>query len=82
VPEELEILEEISSVETIASGPSLRIRHLLEKVYGRGNWRKCKGYARVRLPDGFVGLAELHWYEAHGLGRFDFKVKRMLRRES
>ena len=80
--EELEILEEISSVETIASGPSLRIRLFLEKAYGRGNWRKCKGYARVRLPDGFVGLAELHWYEAHGLGRFDFKVKRMLGRTS
>lgn len=68
----------ISSVETIASGPSVKVRRLLERAYGRGNWRKCKGVARVRLSDGVVGLAEVHWYEAHGLGRVDIKVKRML----
>ena len=47
-----------------------------------GNWRKCKGYARVRFPDGFVCWAELHWYEAHGHGRVDLKVKRMPSRQS
>jgi hypothetical protein len=78
VGDEVEILGAISSIETITSGPSVRVRRLLEKAYGRGNWRKCKGLVRVRLGDGFVGLAEVHWYEAHGLGRVDVKVKRML----
>ena len=80
--EEVEILGGIESIETIASGPSLRIRRFLDKTYGRGNWRKCKGCARVCLADGFVGWAELHWYEAHGRGRVDIKVKRMLSRKS
>jgi hypothetical protein len=78
VGDEVEILGAISSIETIASGPSVRVRRLLERAYGRGNWRKCKGLARVRLGDGFVGLAEVHRYEAHGLGRVDVKVKRMM----
>jgi hypothetical protein len=79
VAEKFDILGEISGIETIAAGPSVRIRRLLDRSYGRGNWRKLKGYAQVRLVDGFVGWAELHWYEAHGRGRVDFKIKRMLR---
>jgi len=79
VADEIEILGEITSVETIALGSSVRIRRLLSRVYGPGSWRKCKGIATVRLADGFVGRAEVHWYEAHGRGRFDIKVKRMLR---
>ena len=79
--DKFEILGEISAIETIAAGPSLRVRRLLERSYGRGNWRKRKGYAPVRLVDGFVGWAELHWYEAHGRGQVDMKIKRMLRRE-
>jgi hypothetical protein len=82
VAEQVQILGDIESIETIASGPSLRIRRFLEKTHGRGNWRKCKGVARVRLPDDFVCWAELHWYEAHGRGRVDFKVKRILSRQS
>ena len=77
--DEIEILGEITSVETIALGSSVRIRRLLSRVYGPGNWRKCKGIATVRLADGFVGQAEVHRYEAHGRGRFDIMVKRISR---
>lgn len=76
--DELELLSEISSVETIATGSAVKVRRLLSKAYGTGNWRKCRGIARVRLADGFVGQAEVHWYEAHGRGRVDVKIKRML----
>jgi hypothetical protein len=76
--DEIEVLGEISSVETIASGSSVRVRRLLSRTYGAGNWRKCKGIASVRLADGFVVRAEVHWYEAHGRGRYDVKVKRIL----
>ena len=76
--DEVELLSEITSVETIASGSAVRVRKLLDRAYGAGSWRKCKGVATVRLADGFVGRAEVHWYEAHGRGRFDVKIKRML----
>jgi len=78
VEETVEHLSEIQSVETIASGTSVRVKRLLTKSYGAGRWRKRKGVAIVRLPDGFVGRAEVHWYEAHGRGRVDMKIKRML----
>jgi len=74
----VEILGEISRVETIAVGRAIRELHRLQKVYGPGRWRKRKGIAMVRLPDGTVCRAELHWYEAHGIGRKDFKLKRIL----
>lgn len=77
--DEIEIVGEISTVETIASGSSVQRRRLLAKVYGAGNWRKLKGIATVRLPDGFIVRAEVHWFEAHGRGRYDIKVKRLLR---
>ncbi|MFP4031405.1 MAG: hypothetical protein ACLFTV_07570 [Desulfococcaceae bacterium] len=70
-----EILSEIKNIEVIAKGSSVKIRRRLEKRYGRGNWRKMKGIARVRLSDGSVTLAEIHWFEAHGIGRKNFKVK-------
>lgn len=76
--DEVELLSEIRAVETMASGSGVRVRRLLSKAYGAGNWRKCKGIAKVRLPDGFVGEAEVHWYEAHGRGLFDVKIKRIL----
>lgn len=72
------ILGEITDVAVIAEGVSLRARVRLRKVYGPGRWRKLKGVARVRLPDGIVARAELHWYEAHGLGRKELKIKRLL----
>ncbi len=69
---------EIVDVEVIAAGKAVRVLVKLRKVYGGGRWRKLKGKALVELPDGTVSLAELHWYEAHGIGRKDMKVKRLL----
>jgi hypothetical protein len=73
-----EIVGGIESIETMVV--RRRIRHLrgLEKQYGKGRWRKLKGVAFVRLADRRVRLAELHWYEAHGIGRRRFKIKRFL----
>jgi len=73
-----EILGEISNPETFATGSAIRERARLSRVYGRGRWRKRKGIARVRLSDGSVHLAEVHWYEASGLGRKEFKIKHLL----
>ncbi|BCX82853.1 hypothetical protein MIT9_P2444 [Methylomarinovum caldicuralii] len=73
-----EILGDIQGVETFASGRGIREPARLQKVYGRGNWRKRKGVAEIRLPDGTVRLAEIHWYEASGIGRREFKIKRFL----
>jgi len=73
-----EILGEIDDIETIAGGPSVRERVRLTAQFGRGRWRKLKGIATVRLRDGWIGRAELHWYEAHGIGRRKFKIKRFL----
>jgi hypothetical protein len=73
-----EILGEISDVETFATGSSIREVTRLRRIYGRGRWRKRKGVARVRLSDGSIHLAELHWYEAAGIGRKEFKIKHLL----
>ena len=73
-----EIVGDISHAETFATGSSIREIARLRKFYGRGRWRKRKGIARVRLPDSSVHLVELHWYEAHGIGRKEFKIKRYL----
>ncbi len=62
-------------VETIASGAGVRVRARLRKRYGGSRWRKLKGVASVRLADGEVRLAEVHWYEAHGVGKREFKLK-------
>jgi hypothetical protein len=62
-------------VETIASGRGVRDRARLRRQYGAGRWRKLKGVASVQLLDGTIRLAEVHWYEAHGLGRREFKLK-------
>lgn len=75
---DFEVLDDISNVETIAVGTSIRDLPRLRRVYGKGRWRKMKGVARVRLRDGRVHLAELHWYEAHGIGRKEIKRKRNL----
>ncbi len=74
----LEIRGEIEGIETIASGTAIRELPRLEKIHGPGRWRKLKGVARVVLPDGSVARAEVHWYEAHGRGRRDLKIKRLL----
>ncbi len=72
------IVGEITHIETFAVGSSIREIARLRKLYGRGRWRKRKGIARVRLEDGSVYLAEVHWYEASGLGKRDFKIKQLL----
>jgi hypothetical protein len=72
---DFKIVGEISGVENIAVGVGLRDRVRLRKQYGRGRWRKLKGVASVRLPDGTIRLAEIHWYEAHGIGKKEFKLK-------
>ena len=73
-----ELVSEISRVEVIASGPGLRIRRSLRKAYGEGRWRKLKGAATVRLPNGALRRVELHWYEAHGIGKKDVRIKHYL----
>jgi hypothetical protein len=75
---QFEILGQISTIETFATGSGIREIARLRKVYGRGRWRKRKGIARVRFDDGAVRLAELHWYEAAGIGRKEFKIKHLL----
>ncbi len=73
-----EILGEIRGVETFAIGSAIREVARLRRAYGRGRWRKCKGEARVRLPNGSLRDVEIHWYEASGIGRKEFKIKRFL----
>jgi hypothetical protein len=73
-----EVIGEIEEIETIAAGASLKVRSLLRKMYGRGRWRKRKGIGTVRLPNGNIRRVELHWYEAHGIGRRDVKIKNYL----
>jgi len=70
-----EIIGELSAVETIAAGSGIRELARLRKRYGRGRWRKRKGIGRVRLPSGEIVRAELHWYEATGIGKREFKIK-------
>ena len=73
-----EVVGKIEGVETIATGNKIHDIRRLRRIYGAGRWRKLKGFARVRLPDGGEHEAELHWYEAHGLGKREMKVKRLL----
>ena len=73
----IKLRSKVSHIEVIAAGKSIRVLSKLEKLYGRGRWRKLKGQAVVELPDGSVTLAEIHWYEAQGIGRKDMKVKHL-----
>jgi hypothetical protein len=75
---QFEILGEISGIETFATGSGIRELTRLRRVYGRGRWRKRKGFAQIRLSDGAVHLADIHWYEAAGIGRKEFKIKNLL----
>jgi len=74
----IEIIGEISDIEIIAVGRSIRNLASLQRQYGMGRWRKLKGTALVRLANGSARMAEIHWYEAHGIGRKRFKIKRFL----
>ena len=69
------IVGDIKGIEPIAVGRGVRARRRLNKLYGKGRWRKLRGFAAVRLPDGTIHQAEVHWYEAHGIGRRDMKLK-------
>jgi hypothetical protein len=72
------ILGDITDVEVIATGKAIRDLPRLRRLYGQGRWRKMKGVARIRLHTGDIRLAELHWYEAHGIGKKEVKRKRYL----
>jgi hypothetical protein len=73
-----QIVSEITDVETIAVGSRIRDLARLRKLYGKGRWRKLKGIAQIRLRSGRIRLAELHWCQAHGIGRKEMKRKRYL----
>lgn len=75
---DFEIIGEIRQTETFARGSAIRELSRLRKIYGLGNWRKRKGFAIVRLSDGALRDAEIHWYEANGIGKREFKIKRYL----
>jgi hypothetical protein len=68
----------IRDIETIASGQGIKNLDRLNKIYGKANWRKLKGICRVELEDGTVLKAEVHWYEGHGIGKKEIKIKRYL----
>lgn len=70
-----EIVGQIMHVETFAKGSTILEIGRLRKIYGKGRWRKRKGIARIRLRDGSIHLAEVHWYEASGIGKKEFKIK-------
>ena len=72
------IIGPLRGVDTIATGRAIRELTRLRKIYGGTRWRKLKGVASVELEDGSIFLAEVHWYEAHGVGRHEMKIKRIL----
>ena len=75
---DFDLVGDVTHVETIATGRGIRELPRLRRLYGKGRWRKMKGSARIRLRDGRIRLTELHWYEAHGIGKKEFKRKRYL----
>jgi len=75
---DFQIIGDLRSIEVIAVGNAIRELVRLNKVYGKARWRKLKGIAKIRLDDDTLVTAELHWYEAHGIGKREFKIKRLL----
>jgi hypothetical protein len=75
---EFDIISDINDIELIARGTGIRDIARLNRQYGQGKWRKLKGYALIRLKTGRIRMAELHWYEAHGIGKREIKRKRYL----
>jgi len=73
-----DVIGKIGSIETIAIGKSIRDINRLKKQFGAARWRKLKGKATVQLGDGTIRKAEIHWYEAHGIGKMKMKIKRFL----
>jgi len=76
--DDFQVVGQITSTKTIAVGNGIRELRTLEARFGRGRWRKLKGIAMVRLSDGSMRSAEIHWYEAHGIGKVRMKIKRYL----
>lgn len=72
------IIGSIQNIEAIASGKAVREKRRLRKFYGGRRWKKLKGRATIELADGRICHAEVHWYEAHGVGSKEFKIKRFL----
>jgi len=72
------ILGPIKDVEVIAAGTAIRERKRLRKFYGKGRWRKLKGIVNIEFSDGTICQAEIHWYEAHGIGAKEYKIKRII----
>ena len=75
---QFEIIGKIENQETFATGKGIRELSRLQKIYGKGKWQKRKGVAQIKLANGSIVLAELHWYEATGIGKKEFKIKRYL----
>ncbi|MBI2877207.1 MAG: hypothetical protein HYY20_10025 [Candidatus Tectomicrobia bacterium] len=75
---DFQIVGPITDIETIAVGNAIRELPGLQRRYGKGRWRKLKGVATVCLLDGTIRRAEIHWYEAHGIGRKRMKIKHYL----
>ena len=73
---DVDLAGDLTDIDTIAAGRGIRDRQRLQRLYGKGYWRKLKRSARIRLRNGRIRLAELHWYEAHGIGKKEFKRKR------
>ena len=78
MPSNFELLSELTAIEIIAVNLSIRERRRLQAQFGGRRWRKLKGIGQVRFPNGQIRRAEVHWYEAHGVGRRKMKVKRVL----
>jgi len=75
---DFEILGKIFDIEIIVIGSKIRILPFLQREFGKGRWRKLKGIAQVKLSDGEVRLAEVHWFEAHGIGKKFLRIKHYL----
>ena len=73
-----DVVGKIDQIQLIAVGRQIRELDRLKRIFGPGRWRKLKGFATVRLPDGKLHRAEVHWYEAHGIGRVELKIKKLI----
>lgn len=78
ISDNFQVIGKIVDTEVIAVQHSIYVLDFLQGAYGRGRWRKLKGVATVKLEDGRIRLAEVHWYEAHGIGKRQMKIKRYL----
>ena len=76
--DDFELLGEVTFIEIIAVNLSIRQKQSLKEQFGGRRWRKLKGEGQVRFPNGEIRKAELHWYEAHGIGRKEYKIKRYI----